>query len=119
MQAISASLSQAGEPDPSASDRKVWTIVAFVMLGLAILLFLFTLVMIRRLKIAIACLKVRMSAFGETDPKIQGLACAWVAHSTHSLPFLAHSLPCHPMACPQCLPHVVVLQTQHDDACHD
>ncbi|KAK9804898.1 hypothetical protein WJX72_010746 [[Myrmecia] bisecta] len=67
--AIAASLSQVGESDPSESDRKVWAIVAYMMTALTVLLFLFTLVMIKRLKIAIACLKVAAQAIS-TMPSI-------------------------------------------------
>ncbi len=44
--------------DPTAGDRKVWAVVAYVMTALTVLLFLFTLVMLRRIKIAVATLKV-------------------------------------------------------------
>lgn len=45
--------------DPSAQDRKIWTIIAIIMTILTVLLFFFTVVLIPRLKIAIACLKVK------------------------------------------------------------
>lgn len=45
--------------DPVTKDKKVWEIVAWISLVLFALLLLFTLIMIRRIKIAVACLKVR------------------------------------------------------------
>ena len=59
MQYIAAELPAGSAADPTAGDRKVWAVIAYVMTALAVLLFLFTLVMLRRIKIAVATLKVR------------------------------------------------------------
>lgn len=58
MQFLASELPAGSAADPTAGDRKVWAIVAYVMTGLTVLLFLFTLVMLRRIKIAVATLKV-------------------------------------------------------------
>jgi predicted cobalt transporter CbtA len=59
MQYIAAELPAGSAADPTAGDRKVWAVIAYVMTALTVLLFLFTLVMLRRIKIAVATLKVR------------------------------------------------------------
>ena len=58
MQYIAAELPAGSAADPTAGDRKVWAVIAYVMTALTVLLFLFTLVMLRRIKIAVATLKV-------------------------------------------------------------
>ncbi len=58
MQYIAEELPAGSAADPTAGDRKVWAIIAYVMTALTVLLFLFTLVMLRRIKIAVATLKV-------------------------------------------------------------
>ncbi|KAL3136905.1 hypothetical protein ABBQ32_006513 [Trebouxia sp. C0010 RCD-2024] len=45
-----------------ASDRKAWLIIAYIMAAATLLLILFTLLMMRRIKIAVACIKVASQA---------------------------------------------------------
>ncbi|DBA73400.1 TPA: hypothetical protein ACH3X1_011440 [Trebouxia sp. C0004] len=59
---IAAELPAGSAADPTAGDRKVWAVIAYVMTALTVLLFLFTLVMLRRIKIAVATLKVATQA---------------------------------------------------------
>ncbi|KAL0045810.1 hypothetical protein WJX82_005374 [Trebouxia sp. C0006] len=59
---IAEELPAGSAADPTAGDRKVWAIIAYVMTALTVLLFLFTLVMLRRIKIAVATLKVATQA---------------------------------------------------------
>ena len=49
------------ELDPVTKDKEVWRWVAWISLVLFVLVFLLTIVMIRRIKIAVACLKVGKS----------------------------------------------------------
>lgn len=58
LQYLAAELPAGTTADPTAGDRKVWAIIAYVMTALTVLLFLFTMVMLRRIKIAVATLKV-------------------------------------------------------------
>lgn len=58
LQYLAAGLPAGTTADPTAGDRKVWAVIAYVMTALTVLLFLFTLVMLRRIKIAVATLKV-------------------------------------------------------------
>ena len=58
VQFLASELPAGSAADPTAGDRKVWAYVAYVMTALTVLLFLFTLVMLRRIKIAVATLKV-------------------------------------------------------------
>ena len=58
--------------DPSAEDRHIWAITAFVMTGLAGALLIFTLILARRIKIAIATLKVNR----RENPLIHDPTCA-------------------------------------------
>lgn len=58
LQYLAAELPAGTAADPTAGDRKVWSVIAYVMTALTVLLFLFTLVMLRRIKIAVATLKV-------------------------------------------------------------
>ena len=58
LQYIAAELPAGSAADPTAGDRKVWAVIAYIMTALTVLLFLFTLVMLRRIKIAVATLKV-------------------------------------------------------------
>ncbi len=44
--------------DPSADDRHYWKIAAFCVTGFFVIIFLLTCVLIRRIRIAIACIKV-------------------------------------------------------------
>mmetsp|Transcript_33273 Transcript_33273/g.83821 ORF Transcript_33273/g.83821 Transcript_33273/m.83821 type:complete len:809 (+) Transcript_33273:563-2989(+) len=56
---------QANLPDelnPVTKDKQVWEVVAWISLVLFLLLLLFTILMIRRIKIAVACLKVASQA---------------------------------------------------------
>ncbi len=73
MQYIAEELPAGSAADPTAGDRKVWAIIAYVMTALTVLLFLFTLVMLRRIKIAVATLKVhsfeKASVFNHTSIK--------------------------------------------------
>jgi hypothetical protein len=46
------------ELSPVTKDKEVWQVIAWVSLALFLLLLLFTIIMIRRIKIAVACLKV-------------------------------------------------------------
>jgi hypothetical protein len=46
------------ELNPAEDSRKQWEIAAWVALVLTILMMLFTLLMCRRIKVAVACLKV-------------------------------------------------------------
>lgn len=55
MQAISKSIPIA--QDPSASDRHIWAITAFVVSGLFVALLIFTCILGRRIKVAVATLK--------------------------------------------------------------
>ena len=65
--------------DPVEKDKQVWQIVAWVSLGVFLFVFLFTLVMIRRIRIAVACLKVNAPL----------LAC--MRPHRHRFPFRAQS----------------------------
>ena len=47
------------EMNPSESNRKAWEIASWVALSLTLLTMLFTIIMIRRINIAVGCLKVR------------------------------------------------------------
>lgn len=58
LQYLAAELPAGTTADPTSGDRKVWAIIAYVMTALTVLLFLFTMVMLRRIKIAVATLKV-------------------------------------------------------------
>jgi len=50
------------ELNPADSNQKAWEITAWVALAITILLMLFTILMIKRIKIAVACLKVASQA---------------------------------------------------------
>jgi choline transporter-like protein 2/4/5 len=50
--------------DPSDSDKKVFLVVAYVMTALSVGMFVITLVLFRRIRIAVACLKVGSQAVG-------------------------------------------------------
>uniref|UniRef100_A0A7S1SUR8 Choline transporter-like protein n=1 Tax=Tetraselmis chuii TaxID=63592 RepID=A0A7S1SUR8_9CHLO len=52
------------ELNPAEDSRKQWEIAAWVALVLTILMMLFTLLMCRRIKVAVACLKVASQAVG-------------------------------------------------------
>ena len=47
------------QEDPSADDRHYWKIAAYCVTGFFVIIFLLTCVLIRRIRIAIACIKVR------------------------------------------------------------
>mmetsp|Transcript_33745 Transcript_33745/g.95482 ORF Transcript_33745/g.95482 Transcript_33745/m.95482 type:complete len:789 (-) Transcript_33745:181-2547(-) len=47
---------------PVEKDKDVWRVVAWISLAVFVLILLFTLIMIRRIKIAVACLKVASQA---------------------------------------------------------
>ena len=48
--------------NPAASNQEAWEIASWVSLALTVIMFLFTLIMIKRINIAIGCLKVRQSS---------------------------------------------------------
>ncbi|KAK9846864.1 hypothetical protein WJX84_008702 [Apatococcus fuscideae] len=50
------------QEDPSADDRHYWKIAAFCVTGFFVIIFLLTCVLIRRIRIAIACIKVAAQA---------------------------------------------------------
>eukprot|EP01018_Ginkgo_biloba_P013005 Gb_10052 [translate_table: standard] len=50
--------------DPSSNDKKIFLCVGYAMCGITGLFLLFTLVIARRLKVAIACIKVASNAIG-------------------------------------------------------
>ena len=58
LQYLAAELPAGTTADPTAGFLKVWLVIAYVMTVLTVLLLLFTLVMLRRIKIAVATLKV-------------------------------------------------------------
>ena len=93
MQYIAEELPAGSAADPTAGDRKVWAIIAYVMTALTVLLFLFTLVMLRRIKIAVATLKVhsfeKASVFNHTSIKKSGeCACHFCLISCPSVLWL-------------------------------
>ncbi|DBA72774.1 hypothetical protein WJX79_010106 [Trebouxia sp. C0005] len=57
---VAAELTAAESTD--ASDRKAWLIVAYIMAACTAILILLTLLMLRRVKVAIACIKVASQA---------------------------------------------------------
>ena len=81
LQYISAELPADSAADPTAGDRKVWAVIAYIMTALTVLLFLFTLVMLRRIKIAVATLKVRMDV---TSSSPVTLSCSRLACHRHA-----------------------------------
>ena len=46
------------EMNPAEANQEAWQIASWVSLALTVILFLFTLIMIKRINIAVGCLKV-------------------------------------------------------------
>lgn len=51
--------------DPTIGTRETWAYIAYGLTAFTGLIFLFTLIMLRRVAVAVACIKVRMHAGGE------------------------------------------------------
>ncbi|KAK9854784.1 hypothetical protein WJX84_012273 [Apatococcus fuscideae] len=49
------------QEDPSADDRHYWKLAAYIVTGFFVIIFLLTAVLIRRIRIAIACIKASSS----------------------------------------------------------
>ena len=90
LQYLAAELPAGTTADPTAGDRKVWAIIAYVMTALTVLLFLFTMVMLRRIKIAVATLKVCLRSLPPMCASVLGRVFMYKALTSSLL---------HPHAC--------------------
>jgi choline transporter-like protein 2/4/5 len=62
--------------DPTGTSREYWAYIAYAMTAVTVLVFIFTLLMIRRVAVAVACIKVGGGRVFHRRPSI--LCSSWL-----------------------------------------